>query len=47
MADGIHCGLCGQLIDLSEKPKRALESVVDPELVEEKTKKAPKKGGRK
>lgn len=42
-ADGIHCGLCGQLI--SEKAPRPVQA---PEPEEKPVKKpAPKKGGKK
>jgi hypothetical protein len=52
MADGIHCGMCGAKIEpgapaptgrIAPKQERRPE----PDPVEEKTKKAPKKGGRK
>jgi hypothetical protein len=57
-ADGIHCGLCGALVDpaasvplgrIAPKQERGPkpETEPEPEPVEEKTKKAPKKGGRK
>lgn len=49
MADGIHCGVCGQIIDL-DTPKKAPESKVEPEP-EKKPEKKPasktKKGGTK
>jgi hypothetical protein len=52
MADGIHCGMCGAKIEpgapaptgrIAPKQERGPE----PDPVEEKTKKAPKKGGKK
>lgn len=48
-ADGIHCGLCGQLIG-GDAPKAAPEPKVekDPEPDDKPVKKpAPKKGGKK
>lgn len=53
-ADGIHCGFCGALVDPAASvpsgriaPKQERGPKPEPEPVEEKTKKAPKKGGRK
>ena len=49
-ADGIHCGICGAVIDLGKK----LEPVMAPEpeqkaepVVEKPVKKTAKKGGKK
>lgn len=57
-SDGIWCGACGAKIDPFKTAPAGLEPIKkgrpaaekvesDPEPVEEKTKKAPKKGGRK
>lgn len=49
-ADGIHCGLCGQLInDKAPKPVQAPEAEIEKEPEEKPVKKAaaPKKGGKK
>jgi hypothetical protein len=54
LADGIHCGQCGAKIEPgASAPSGKIPEPVKPgpkpetEPVEEKTKKAPKKGGRK
>ena len=56
MSDGIHCGLCGQLIDFSKKPEpvkgpEPVKAEPEPKKAEPKKaapkKAAPKKGGAK
>jgi hypothetical protein len=45
MADGIHCGACGELIDFN-KPA-SVKAEPKPEPKEEPKKAAPKRGGKK